>query len=258
MFETERSLFYQIRETRGRCCFLAPVLLGARVLNVGCAKFCDRCVFFQSILTGKVHVMHTRPGAMHKGETTRQRIIEQAAPIFNQRGYAGCSMQDVMEATGLEKGGLYRHFSTKEELAAEAFRYSLERSMKLRTDNLDRSHGAVELLRSFIERFVETTSMVRGGCPLMNTAVDADDGNPVLRGLAREAFRDWRERLAKIVREGIQSGEIRDGANPRQIANTIIAALEGAMMMSRLEGNRTALRDAQATLDTVLTCLTAR
>ncbi len=195
---------------------------------------------------------------MHKGEITRQRIIEQAAPIFNRRGYAGCSMHDVMEATGLEKGGLYRHFSTKEELAAEAFRYSIEKSVKLRTDNLDRSHGAVPLLRSFIERFVETTSMVRGGCPLLNTAVDADDGNPVLREMAREAFRDWRERLAKIVKEGIRSGEIRASANPRQIANTIIATLEGALMMSRLEGNKTALRDAQAALDTVLGCLTGR
>ena len=51
--------------------------------------------------------------AMNKGEMTRQRIIEESAPIFNQRGYAGCSMQDVMEATGLEKGGIYRHFESK-------------------------------------------------------------------------------------------------------------------------------------------------
>jgi TetR/AcrR family transcriptional regulator, transcriptional repressor for nem operon len=192
---------------------------------------------------------------MHKGESTRQRIIEQAAPIFNQHGYAGCSMHDVMKATGLEKGGLYRHFSTKEELAAEAFRYSMQKSVKLRTDNLDRSHGAMQMLRSFIERFVETTTFMRGGCPLLNTAVDADDGNPVLRELAREAFRDWRERLAKIVRDGIHSGEISESANPRQIANTIIAMLEGALMMSRLEGNKTALKDAQAALDGVLGCL---
>jgi TetR/AcrR family transcriptional regulator, transcriptional repressor for nem operon len=192
---------------------------------------------------------------MHKGESTRQRIIEQAAPIFNQHGYAGCSMHDVMKATGLEKGGLYRHFSTKEELAAEAFRYSMQKSVKLRTDNLDRSHGAMQMLRSFIERFVETTTFMRGGCPLLNTAVDADDGNPVLRELAREAFRDWRERLAKIVRDGIRSGEISESANPRQIANTIIAMLEGALMMSRLEGNKTALKDAQAALDGVLGCL---
>lgn len=194
---------------------------------------------------------------MHKGEATKQRIIARAAPIFNQRGYAGCSMQDVMAATGLEKGGLYRHFSTKEELAAEAFRYSLERAVKLRTDHLDRSHGSLNLLRSFIQRFVETTGSVRGGCPLMNTAVDADDGNPVLRDLAREAFKDWRGRLARIVAEGVRSGEIRSSANPRQIANTIIATLEGALMMSRLDGSKTALRDAQVALDTVLRCLTA-
>ena len=65
---------------------------------------------------------------MGKGELTRERIIAQAAPLFNQRGFAGCSMQDVMEATGLEKGGLYRHFSSKEELAAEAFRYAVARA----------------------------------------------------------------------------------------------------------------------------------
>jgi len=62
---------------------------------------------------------------MSKGEATRQRIVEAAAPLFNQRGFAGCSMQDVLDATGLEKGGLYRHFGSKEELAAESFTYAL-------------------------------------------------------------------------------------------------------------------------------------
>ena len=55
---------------------------------------------------------------MSKGQLTRQRIIAQAAPLFNQRGYEGCSINDVMAATGLEKGGIYRHFESKEELAA--------------------------------------------------------------------------------------------------------------------------------------------
>ncbi len=69
---------------------------------------------------------------MRKGEATRQRIIAEAAPIFNQRGFDGCSMQDLMTATGLEKGGLYRHFSNKEELASEAFRFALAQNGLLR------------------------------------------------------------------------------------------------------------------------------
>ncbi len=61
---------------------------------------------------------------MSKGEATRQRIIALAAPLFNQHGYNGCSLNDIMEATGLEKGGIYRHFESKEELAAEAFDFA--------------------------------------------------------------------------------------------------------------------------------------
>lgn len=198
-----------------------------------------------------------RYGAMRKGELTRQRIIELAAPLFNQRGFAGCSMQDVMEATGLEKGGLYRHFHSKEDLAAEAFRYSLAQAVKLRTDHLDQTHGSLELLRSFVERFVETTSSVPGGCPLMNTAIDSDDGNPTLRELAREGLSEWRTRLFKIVEEGIRRGEIRKKAEPRSVANLIIATLEGALMMSRLEGKKTPLKDARAALDGMLNRIAA-
>jgi TetR/AcrR family transcriptional regulator, transcriptional repressor for nem operon len=187
-----------------------------------------------------------------KGEMTRQMIVAAAAPVFNQRGYEGASMQDVMDATGLEKGGLYRHFSSKEELAAEAFRYALAQSVKFRTEHIDSAHGSLPLLKSLIKRFVETRSNLPGGCPLMNTAIDSDDGNPTLRGLAKEALHDWRTRLSRIVRNGILSGEIRKGTVPRAVANTIIATLEGALMISRLEGNRTALADARTSLEALL------
>lgn len=189
---------------------------------------------------------------MRKGELTRQRIVEEAAPIFNQRGFAGCSMQDLMEATGLEKGGLYRHFNSKEDLAAEAFAFALSQAVKTRTGDVAHIQGSIEKLRYIVERFVEAPSPVRGGCPLMNTAIDADDGNPVLRDLAAKGIRDWKSRLEKIIEEGLRQGEIRNGTQPRRIANTLIATLEGALMISRLEGSRRALKDAQATLEEML------
>jgi TetR/AcrR family transcriptional repressor of nem operon len=58
---------------------------------------------------------------VRKGEQTRQDIIRKAAPIFNQKGYDGAALSDLMRATGLEKGGIYRHFESKEELAGDAF-----------------------------------------------------------------------------------------------------------------------------------------
>ena len=67
---------------------------------------------------------------MTKGEQTRREIVQKAAPLFNQKGYEGTSLSDLMKATGLQKGGIYRHFSSKEELATEAFDYSWERAAK--------------------------------------------------------------------------------------------------------------------------------
>ena len=64
---------------------------------------------------------------MSKGEETKQRIIAAAAPLFNKKGFEGCSMQDIMEATDLQKGGIYRHFTGKEDLAEQCFHYSWER-----------------------------------------------------------------------------------------------------------------------------------
>lgn len=189
---------------------------------------------------------------MRKGELTRERIIAQAAPLFNQRGFAGCSMQDIMDATGLEKGGLYRHFSSKEELAAEVFRYAVDRINKSRDDKIDRGHGALAELRSIVHRFVQIRSDVPGGCIIFNTAIEQDDGNPVLRGLALKAIEDWKARLGKIVEQGIRAGEIRKGTTPRRVANVIIATLEGALAISRMEGTRTALEDAQHALETFL------
>ena len=185
---------------------------------------------------------------MSKGDVTRERIVAQAAPIFNQRGYAGCSMQDVMEATGLEKGGIYRHFSSKEELAAEAFQYSWRKAMELRWGDDASVTGAIAVLLNKVNHFVRVPSPVPGGCPLMNTAIDADDTNPLLRRLAKDAIREWKARLSSIVEEGIGSGEVRGDVQPTRVANAIVATLEGALMISRLEGTRQAMLDAEETL----------
>ena len=77
---------------------------------------------------------------MTKGERTRQRIVAAAAPLFNQRGYAASSMSELMAATGLEKGGIYRHFASKDELALAAFDHMIAvQSERFRSLDLQRN-----------------------------------------------------------------------------------------------------------------------
>jgi TetR/AcrR family transcriptional regulator, transcriptional repressor for nem operon len=183
-----------------------------------------------------------------KGDATRQKIIEEAARIFNQRGFAGSSLQDLMTATGLEKGGIYRHFASKEELAAESLKYALARASKIRLD-VQHVQGATAKLKFLIGRFVEDPSPLAGGCPLFNAAVDSDDGNAILRGIVAKALKGWKQRLCDIAEEGVRMREFHPGVEPRQLANTIISILEGSLIVSRIEGNKEALRDAQASLN---------
>jgi len=188
---------------------------------------------------------------MSKGEATRQRIIAQAAPLFNQRGYEGCSLQDVMAATGLEKGGIYRHFDSKEELAAEAFDFAWATTVSKRFDNLASIPNHVDRLKQHILNFT-VRSGLPGGCPLLNTAVDSDNGNPVLRDRVRKALRDWQTSLKTILREGIAAGTVQPNINIDKTASLIIGTLEGGMLISRIEKTDQALRDSLDHLDNYL------
>jgi len=189
---------------------------------------------------------------MTKGEQTRKKIVAAAAPIFNQRGYEGSSLNHLMEATGLKKGGIYRHFSSKEELAAEAFDYTWEAAWSARLLHLDEKANGIEKLKQLIANFVEYRSPVAGGCPILNTAIDADDGNPVLRARVVKALRSWVTRLQSIVKQAARRGETRPGVDSKTVATLIVASLEGALMISRLERNDDALRRVQQHLNRYL------
>jgi TetR/AcrR family transcriptional repressor of nem operon len=190
-----------------------------------------------------------KSGQMTKGQQTRRKIVEAAAPIFNERGYDGASMAALMAATGLKKGGIYRHFSSKEELAAEAFDYTWKAAQNARLVNVDESASGIEQLKQLIANFVNSRGPVSGGCPILNTAVDADDGNAMLRTRVRKALRNWVARIETIVEKAAARGEIRAGADPKTAATLIVATLEGAIMITRVERNNRALACVQRQLE---------
>jgi TetR/AcrR family transcriptional regulator, transcriptional repressor for nem operon len=190
---------------------------------------------------------------MTKGERTRQEIVRNAAPIFNTKGYEGTSLSDLMAATGLQKGGIYRHFASKEELAAEAFDYAWGKAVSGRLDGVSDVSNGVDRIKKMIANFVERRSgLVEGGCPLLNTAIEADDGNPLLRSRARKALRAWSERIVEVVKEGKRKQEIDARTDPRRLSQLIIGSLEGALMISRIDANDGALADARAFLNEYL------
>jgi AcrR family transcriptional regulator len=173
---------------------------------------------------------------LKKGDETRLMILQRAAEVFNRKGYSGASMADIMQATGLEKGGIYRHFDTKDDLALEAFDYAVglveiefQNALRDKRDAIDRLRAIVGVYRAMPDGMP-----VAGGCPVLNTAVEADDTHPLLRDHARRAMDKWREYILRTVTKGIERGQIRPEIVPDDLATFLIATLEGAIMLSKL------------------------
>ena len=174
---------------------------------------------------------------MTQGQETKKFVIEKAAGIFNTRGYSGTALSDLMEATGLQKGGIYRHFESKEQLALDAFDFAFQMSLRVRFEGFDRLSSPLQQLRHFIRNFVHRRSPIPGGCPMVNTAVENDDGNPALRARAKEAVNIFVGRLVDTIERGIAEGEIKRDTDARAFALLLFSSLEGALVVSRLEGS---------------------
>jgi TetR/AcrR family transcriptional regulator, transcriptional repressor for nem operon len=173
---------------------------------------------------------------MSKGEHTRQVIIEQAAQVFNLRGFYGASMDDVLQATRLTKGGIYNHFVSKEALAVEAFDYAVSLYEGRFAELVKGKRDTRERLLAFIYLFrgVVDNPILRGGCPVLNTAVGTDDNNPALRERAQKACDDWRRFIVRTVTRGEELGTVRGGTDPETVASIMISTVEGAMMLTKL------------------------
>jgi TetR/AcrR family transcriptional repressor of nem operon len=186
---------------------------------------------------------------MTQGERTRQRIIKGTAALLNQYGFSGFSMSELMKTAGFEKGGIYRHFDSKEQLAAEAFEYAWHAAIDTRMRDPDSISSGVEWLKRFVDNFVNRRPLVPGGCSLLNMAIDTDDGNPALRKLDLEALRRWQHDLSEVVTQGIARKKIEGGVDAKEVADMIISSVEGALMISRLERNKHALTGIQSCLN---------
>ncbi len=176
---------------------------------------------------------------MPKAQQTKQQIIEKSAILFNQNGYAGTSISDIIRLTGVGKSGIYSHFHTKDEIAIAAFDYTLNQIIQAVMDNIEQQNTAIDRLTAFVDTFrgFTTQPIGIGGCPILNTAVESDDTHPALRQHAQQAVNQILALVGSIIELGIRQGEILANTDIDQVSTVILATIEGAIMMSKLYSN---------------------
>lgn len=191
---------------------------------------------------------------MRNPEVTKEKILKQSGQLFNTQGYKATSLRDITEATGFTKGAIYRHFSSKDELEMETLSHLSNQMFELVRSRIKEANTAGAKLRSvfhFFETYISKPP-IKGGCPLMNVAIEADDAHPQLRKRAVFIMNMLHDSIDTILSNGIKYEQIKKDIDRGYYATVIIASLEGAIMMSKLRGNHGDIKRVTHHLDQLI------
>ncbi|OJJ14136.1 hypothetical protein BKI52_44235 [marine bacterium AO1-C] len=173
---------------------------------------------------------------MKKAEKTKKLIIEKSAQLFNRRGYAGTSMQDIAQEAGVTKGSIYGHnFRDKEEIAMAAFDHNVQMLFGELWKGIARESSAKAKFAFYCDFHRKHYKKILdyGGCPVLNCAIDSDDTHEKLNQKVRKLLLNWEDRLSEIIQLGIAQEEFKKEVDAIYYANLFISLIEGSIMLAK-------------------------
>lgn len=177
---------------------------------------------------------------LSKADKTKRYILEKSAPLFNQKGYAGTSLSDIMEATGLTKGGIYGNFKNKDDIALAAFDFNMEVLYEAFLEAIRMHKDALTKLQTILgfHKSIMYHPVLAWGCPILNTAVEADDTHPELKVKVIKALDTWKQGIIRIINKGKEREQIKNEVPAEKYADIFIALIEGGLMMTKAYQNK--------------------
>lgn len=160
--------------------------------------------------------------------------------IFNKKGYSGTSLSDITEATGLTKGSIYGNFGNKDDVALAAYEYnstSLNKRIKI---SVSGKATAYKKLVAFTDFYRENWKAIfeSGGCPLLNTAIEADDHLFFLKASVQKSFQNWSDTIVQILNEGKNNNEFKKTIDTTYYAHSFIMLIEGGILLAKISDNQ--------------------
>ncbi len=142
---------------------------------------------------------------MRNPEATKNLIVTKAMSIFNTKGYRATSLSDITKASGITKGAIYGNFQNKDAVAVASFDYAVMKVLDDLSQKIKEQPTAPLKLKAIIHYYREyfIKPPIEGGCPIINTAVEADDTHPLLRKKVVDTIAMIKVSLQKIIQRGI-------------------------------------------------------
>lgn len=188
---------------------------------------------------------------MLRGEEARLALIDAAMQEASRIGLASVTLAPVAKRAGWSKGGLLRHFPTRESLqlavvhrAAERFR---ERVLLPALSSPSGGPRVRTIFRNWLQ--FATRPGLEGGCPLNAARLEFDDQPGEVRDAVAAAWHDWLAYLEKQSAKAIEQREMKTDLSARQVALLITGLIGACENATRLLSDRHAVRDAERTFE---------
>lgn len=189
---------------------------------------------------------------MRKGDATKARILEETARQAAVKGFGAVSLNDVAEAVGLSKSGLFKHFESKEVMELATLDQGFDRFVEfVWTPTESLPHGRPRLEKIF-ERWLDWSEVenAAGGCLIVAASVELDDQPGPLRDLLIRRTKQWRKALAREVKA------LRDPELSDEEAAIVVFQMKSYVLghadAKRLMGDSTARKAAHAAFSALL------
>lgn len=169
--------------------------------------------------------------AAHKRQT-RAKITEAARVLFNRHGFTGVTIDMVMEAAGLTRGGFYNHFSSKQALYSEAVASFLHgRGAQWRSEaGVDPNNPAADMTQRMLKSYLSSEHLedIDGQCPMIALPSDtARQGAEV-----SVAYQELLEAMVSLFEQGFGKGLGEGSGVNRQKALALAAMSVGGMVVA--------------------------
>lgn len=176
----------------------------------------------------------SQPRLTARGAATRERIVNGAAALIYEYGVSTTSLDDIMAATGTSKSQLYHYFTDKDALVLEVIRRQLDKVVSGQEKEL-RELRSWSGLKRWRDHLVEGTRISGGvgGCPLGSLASELADQSESARQALIACFEEWEAYLVTGFTEMRESGLISRTADPVDLAVTVMAALQGGLLLAQ-------------------------
>ncbi|SLB81265.1 TetR/AcrR family transcriptional regulator [Mycobacteroides abscessus] len=204
-------------------------------------------------MNGKTAVQRHRK-LTEKGQATRARILEQAAELIHTKGVAATNNEQLRRVTGISGSQLNHYFPTKESLVMAVIEWQTEQVMRFYGSEQFAGFDTIEALRSWVDYYVTHESAYRDGCTLGSLASqiiksDLQDHDELAR-----AFDQWRNIFRDGLRRMQSLGRLSATADPTQLADLLLSAFQGGMLLTQVQRDVTPLKNAlHAAIDHVQT-----